>query len=80
METNLGERCIAARLAFHLQRVFPEYHVDVEYNRTGDTPKRLDVPARCANSLDDEGRALVVPDIIVHLRGPDGPNLLWAWS
>lgn len=76
LENNLSERCIAARLAFHLQRMFPEYHVDVEYNRAGDTPKRLKVPEECANALDDEGRALVVPDVIVHRRGPDGPNLI----
>lgn len=76
LRNDLGERCIAARVAFHLQRVFPEYHVDVEYNRAGDSPKRLQVPEECANAIDDEGRALVVPDVIVHQRGPDGPNLL----
>jgi len=66
LENNLSERCIAARLAIHLQRIFPDYQVDVEYNRAGATPKRLDVPRR----------ALVVPDIVVHRRGPAGPNLL----
>ena len=76
LEKNLSERCIAARLAFHLQRVFPEFHVDVEYNRAGETPKRLNVPEECANAIDDEKRALVVPDIIIHRRGPDGPNLV----
>ncbi len=76
LEHNLSERCIAARLAIHLQRFFPEYSVDVEYNRAGYIPKRLDLPEECANSVDDEGRALVVPDVIVHHRGLDGPNLL----
>jgi hypothetical protein len=76
LEHDLGERCIAARLALHLQRVFPEYSVDVEYNRAGDLAKRLSVPEECANSFDDDGRALVVPDVIVHKRGPDGPNVL----
>jgi hypothetical protein len=76
LEHNLSERCIAARIAYHLQRVFPEYSVDVEYNRAGDIPKRLDLPEECANAVDDEGRTLVVPDIIIHQRGSDGPNIL----
>ncbi len=76
LEHNLNERCIAARLAFHLQRSFPEFSVDVEYNRVGGSPKRLALPEECANSVDDEGHALVVPDVIVHRRGPDGVNIL----
>lgn len=76
LENDLSERCIAARVAYHLQVSFPEFSVDVEYNRYGDIPKRLNLPDDCANSLDDDGRALVVPDIIVHRRGPAGPNLL----
>jgi len=76
LEHNLSERCIAARVALHLQRSFPDYSVDVEYNRAGDTPKRLYLPEECANSFDDDGRALIVPDIIVHRRGSAGPNLL----
>lgn len=76
LEHNLSERCISARVALHLQHFFPGYCVDVEYNRAGDIPKRLDLPDECANSFDDDGRALVVPDIIVHRRGSAGPNLL----
>jgi hypothetical protein len=76
LENDLNERCIAARVALHLQRTFPEYVVDVEYNRAGDTPKRLNIPEECANSFDESGRALVVPDIIIHRRGNEGPNLL----
>lgn len=76
LEHDLNERCIAARVAFHLQGAFPDHIVDVEYNRAGDTPKRLHVPAQCANSFDESGRALVVPDIIIHRRGGEGPNLL----
>ena len=34
-ENNLGERCIAARLAMYLQAEFPEHNVDAEYNRDG---------------------------------------------
>jgi hypothetical protein len=33
LENDLGERCIASRLAMYLQQEFPEHSVDVEYNR-----------------------------------------------
>jgi hypothetical protein len=73
---DLSERCIASRLALHLQAQFQECKVDVEYNRAGDTPKRLLLSEECVNSFDEDGRALVVPDIIVHQRGDAGPNIL----
>jgi len=76
LETNLGERCIAARLAMYLQEQFPEHHVDCEYNRAGAAPKRLDLPPEWANYRDENGEALVVPDLIVHRRGCEGPNVL----
>lgn len=75
-ENNLLERCIAGRLAMYLQHEFPEHKVDVEYNRDADTPKRLNLPDECANKVDEHGRSLVVPDVIVHQRGPEGPNIL----
>jgi hypothetical protein len=73
---NLGERCIAARLAMYLQQEFPDHNVDAEYNRDADTPKSLDLPEDCANYRDEHGESLVVPDVIVHRRGPEGPNIL----
>ena len=76
LTNNLGERCIASRLAIYLQERFPNYSVDAEYNRQGSSPKRLGLPEECANYRDDTGEALVVPDIIVHRRGPEGPNVL----
>jgi hypothetical protein len=76
LEFDLSERCIASRLALYLQNEFPEYSVDVEYNRQGDRPKRLGLPEECANFRNAQGEALAVPDVIVHRRGPDGPNIL----
>jgi len=73
---NLGERCIAARLAMYLQHEFPEHHVDAEYNRDGATAKRLGVPEECGNDVDENGEVLVAPDVIVHRRGSEGPNIL----
>jgi hypothetical protein len=76
LKNNLSERCISSRLAFYLQSAFPEHSVDLEYNRKGESPKRLNLPVQCANDRDDGGDPLVVPDIIVHKRGPEGPNIL----
>ena len=39
LEFDLSERCIASRLALYLQNEFPEFKVDVEYNRDGAVPK-----------------------------------------
>jgi hypothetical protein len=76
LENDLSERCIASRLAMYLQESLPEYNVDVEYNRDAAEPKRLDIPEGCANRQDEHGRGLVVPDVVVHRRGRDGPNIL----
>jgi len=76
LECDLREECISARLALHLQGAFEDYSVDVEYNRAGDLAKRLRLPEECAKKRDRDGRALVLPDIIVHQRGPHGPNVL----
>jgi hypothetical protein len=76
LDYDLSERCIASRLAMYLQKAFPEYSVDVEYNRHGDSPKRLGLPEECANYKDSNGEALAVPDLIVHRRGSEGPNVL----
>jgi hypothetical protein len=76
LEVDVSERCIASRLAMYLQEQFPEHHVDVEYNRDAETPKRLGLPEECANYWDHNRRAFVVPDVIVHRRGAAGPNIL----
>jgi hypothetical protein len=76
LQYDLSERCIASRLAMYLQPKCGEYVVDIEYNRAGDIPKRLALPDECANYRDKDGNTLVVPDLIVHKRGPDGPNVL----
>ncbi len=79
-EQNVSERCLAARLAHHLQLVLPEWSVDVEYNRDGAerAPKQLGLDEICANRRSLDGRAYVTPDLIVHRRGAAGPNLLVA--
>ncbi|MDD5385425.1 MAG: hypothetical protein PHG89_11175 [Gallionella sp.] len=59
LAVNASERSIAAKLAQYLQPHFPNLHVDVEYNRMGDAPKKV-----TWSEKPDE----VYPDIIVHIR------------
>jgi hypothetical protein len=75
-ETDGGERSIAARLAMYLQDRFPGFAVDADYNRAGKFPKRLRLPLECAGYRNENDESLAVPDVIVHRRGPEGPNLL----
>jgi predicted PhzF superfamily epimerase YddE/YHI9 len=59
---DLDELTISHKLAEYLQQEFPDWHVDVEYNRDKEQLKRL------------EGE-LFRPDIIVHIRDTNN-NLL----
>lgn len=74
LEHNLGERCIAHRFAIHLAEQFPDWDIDCEYNRNGDQLKEMPLSEECKTLLRKTGR--VFPDIIVHKRGREGPNLL----
>lgn len=66
LENNASERCIAHKLAEHLQRLFPLWNVDCEYNLNMNEIKVLEGLREC-----DERRATdrVFPDIIIHKRG-----------
>lgn len=74
LEQNLSERSISHRCAEHLQGVFPEWHVDCEYNRNFEQVKRLEIGVPDTSPGETEART-VYPDIIVHRRGTD-ENLL----
>ena len=77
LETGLSERCLAHRLAIYLEDVFDDWDVDCEYNRNGNWPKGVSgvhLTNECIDTLKKTDR--VLPDIIVHKRGSDGPNLL----
>jgi hypothetical protein len=76
LANDLSERCIAARLAMYLQPEFPEHHVDVEYNRLGPRVKRLHLPDECVRRPNRISDPAAIPDVIVHRRGEDGPNIL----
>lgn len=72
---NVNERSITHRLAMYLQDEFPEMDVDCEYNRHDFDVKKLEFYPRGTETNDTDART-VFPDIIVHKRGPHGPNLL----
>ena len=66
-----SERAVAHRLAVYLEQEFPAWSTDCEYNRQGNVGDRKQAvlnPNEAAKDVD--------PDIIIHQRGPDGPNLL----
>ena len=56
---NVSEESAAAKIAQYLQPHFPGMHIDVEYNRMGDAPKKV----AWSGKLEE-----VYPDIIVHSR------------
>jgi hypothetical protein len=64
-----SERAVAHRLAVYLEQEFPGWHVDCEYNRQGDVGSRKQVTIGGVEGDVD-------PDIIVHIRGQRGPNLV----
>jgi len=67
---NANERSMTHKFAEYLQKEFPTWNVDCEYNRvgTGDTPKELDWLREQIVRADDENAKTVYPDIIVHHR------------
>lgn len=54
---NTNERSITHKFAEYLQRLFPEWHVDCEYNRRGENHQK-DLPEQETS----------YPDIIIHKR------------
>ena len=72
---NVSERCVSHRLALYLQELFPELHVDCEYNRNGPDTKRLKPPLIPLCWDDDESKS-VFPDILVHRRNCPDWNVL----
>jgi len=74
LEKDLGERTLTHRLAVHVEKQFPGWEVDCDYNRLGERTLRL--PKGTIISTDDHFGKSVYPDIVVHQR--DIPNNLLA--
>ena len=74
LEKDLGERTLTHRLAVHLEKQFPGWDVDCDYNRLGERTLRL--PKGTVVSTDDPLGKSIYPDIVVHQR--EIPNNLLA--
>ncbi len=74
LEKDLGERTLTHRLAVHVEKQFPGWEVDCDYNRLGERTLRL--PKGSIVSTDDEIGKSIYPDIVVHQR--EIPNNLVA--
>ncbi|MEO8326115.1 MAG: hypothetical protein ABI618_09715 [Nitrospirota bacterium] len=57
---SASERSVAAKIAQYLQPHFPNFHIDVDYNRMGKAPKKVAWSGKKQEEL--------YPDIIVHSR------------
>lgn len=75
LEVDANERSISHRFAIYLERHFPGYDVDCEYNRDGIDPKEV-VWFDTQPTTEDADAKTVFPDIIVHKRGEQSRNLL----
>jgi hypothetical protein len=74
LDRDVGERALTHRLAVHIEREFPGWEVDCDYDRLGDRTLRL--PHGTIVSTDDHLGKSVYPDIVVHQR--EVPNNLVA--
>jgi hypothetical protein len=73
-EHDLGERTLTHRLAVHVERQFPDFEVDCDFDRLG--PRTLNLPHGSIVSTDDHLGKSIYPDIAVHQRAI--PNNLLA--
>jgi len=68
---DVHERSTAHRLAVHLDPHFPSWNVDCEYDRYGQLRKELERIRECAEERTTDR---ILPDIIIHRRGGNGPD------
>jgi hypothetical protein len=73
-EKDLGERTLTHRLAVHVEKYFPGWEVDCDYDRLGE--RTLRPPHGTIVSTDDHFARSIYPDIVVHQRAI--PNNLLA--
>src|SRR5246127_4736444 len=74
LEKDLGERALTHRFAVHLEKQYPGWQIDCDYNRLGERTLRL--PRGTIVSTDDALGKTIFPDIVVHQRAI--PNNLLA--
>lgn len=79
LTNNSNERSLTHKFAEYLQVSFPDFNVDCEYNRSGGDPKSIDVVQSVVGKTSHTSSLVsktVYPDIIIHKRGLNGPNLI----
>lgn len=74
LEKDLGERTLTHRLAVYVEKQFPGWQVDCNYDRLGERTLRL--PHGSIVSTDDHLSKSIYPDVVVHQR--EIPNNLLA--
>lgn len=77
---GVNERTVTHKMAEILQKMFPGYYVDCEFNRffiedDGSYTKRIGIPVKKIDNTDTSARS-VYPDIIIHNREPGGGLLV----
>lgn len=77
LENDTHEQSISAKLAQYLQKIYPNYDVDCEYNRMGEKGEKIPKRLMCLlkNMAPEDGGKPVKPDIIIHKRG-NNPNFI----
>lgn len=75
MNEDVHERSISHKLGCYLQRMFPEWNVDCEYNKDfiheEDMNKRVPNYTNVCKKKSDQNSPLIFPDIIIHKRGKE---------
>jgi hypothetical protein len=74
LDKDVGERALTHRLAVCIEKHYPGWEVDCDYNRLGERTLRL--PHGTIVSTDDALGKSIFPDIVVHQRAI--PNNLLA--
>lgn len=65
-EKDVGERAVTHRFAVHLEKQFPGWSVDCNYDRLGE--RTLHLPHGTIISTDDHLGKSIYPDVAVHQR------------
>lgn len=69
LEVDANGLSISHRLGLHLQSVFPDWHVDCEYNRDSVKPSRIGRLYLNPGDAEDTEARTAFPDIVVHKHG-----------
>ncbi len=73
-DKDVGERAVTHRFAVHLEKQFPGWSTDCNYDRLGE--RTLHLPRGSIISTDDHLGKSIYPDVVVHQR--EIPNNLLA--